>query len=175
MAATCAGCLGPITKGEPFVLSGTEVFHRQCARLISRSRRVKLEVELADHKRRMASLRSELDIARSNAAYHEDSARRLSASEKELQIARAGRDAAIRDSTYWRERAVRAEGDRLVVTADRDRLAEQVRQLTTQLQAAQRAAAPVEPTEAQQITADDKPAKKDLDDSARRFSLLELD
>lgn len=47
MAAVCAACLEPITRGDPFVLSGTEVFHRSCSRDIASSlgARMKLEIQ----------------------------------------------------------------------------------------------------------------------------------
>lgn len=172
MAATCAACLGPIAKGERFVLSRTEVFHARCVTAIARSMRAKLEQEvirlghdvsqLADDQRRLtetanAASRRADSVSRLLEREREEGAAKFRASER-------AKDAAIRDRDISRARADQLETER---DAARRELAvmRQYGTATTPAPAATPAPAPTAV----------EPAKDQRDDSEIRFSLLEID
>lgn len=171
MAASCAACLLPIAKGDKFVLSGTEVFHGRCTMRVgtTRSIRARLELRVIEVERDLSLVRDQLENQRTATASEREIARRTERErdgiDRELRVARAARDAALRDSTYWQERgrAEKADGDRLAAALRAD-----LARARADLAAAQ-ARRPLEPTEGQQV------AKEDRDATEIRFSLLELD
>lgn len=161
MSARCAACEEPIDRGEKFVLTGTEVFHRRCAAGIRRSVRTRLELRLIDLERDIATARAEImELKRQTTDERDrtrDAVRTRLVIEDDLRVARAARDAALRDSAYWRERG--------------ESLATELARIRGELETARAAARPPPPV----TTAETAPAKDDRDATEIRFSLLELD
>jgi hypothetical protein len=164
MAASCAACLAPIATGERFVLSGTEVFHRTCARGINRSKATRLELRVTELERDLQLARNNLAASRgfgeSRAQLADRIQRDKDAVDRDLQKARAARDAALRDSSYWQERFAAAERLLVRTRADAD-AAEAIR-----------ARPPPPPPQGSE---NPPVAKDDRDATEIRFSLLELD
>jgi hypothetical protein len=175
MAATCAACLRPIIKGgHPFVLSGTEVFHRACAQSIERSIATKQKLEIQrlksaelESRREAANARIETQVAQNNARESEQNTQRAMdqlAVERELRRAAEAQRRAADRATERAAQARREVEDDLTsvrgqLTAARNEILrlqnEAIRNATDQL--------PVPPV------ADSRDATE------IRFSLLELD
>lgn len=164
MAATCAACLSPIAAGDRFVLSGTEVFHRTCARGINRSQRTRMELRILELERELAAERAAVQNLRGAADAELNIARKIKREvegmDRDLRVARAGRDAALRDSAYWQERHAAAERSKALLRSEIDALTEAARV---------RVAPPPQGGETPAATKDDRDATE------IRFSLLELD
>lgn len=155
----------PIVKGEKFVLSGTEVFHGRCVMKYgtASSARAKLELRVIAAERDAAVAIREAEGQRKHA--DQLAAARIHA-EREARVAKAGKEAALRDAAYWRERAQVLEVER-----DQARRALAIeRQYPAQ-------AAPITPPPSPPPSAPAKtePANDDRDQAEIRFSLLELD
>lgn len=170
MAAQCAACLEPIIKGERFVLSGTEVFHGRCA-----IRKGTAASENARLRQRVIAAEAETRITREQLQFQD---RELAAERKRItelkghhadadrdyKRMRQERDTARSDASFWKRRAELYEVER-----DQAR-----RELAIERQyPAQQTQAPAPPPPQPVATSDQ--AKDDLDDAAKRFSLLELD
>ncbi len=152
-------CEGQILKGEPFSLQDRYVVHRLCA-----GQPPKVELTLADVRRRVAAL----DAAIQRERMDRDNA--LSTIKAELQTARleaivlrgdADRLRTSRDE--WRERAEARGGYTTELEAQLTAMRNQMPVARPPQPAP--GSAPVQPTEEQPVA----------DDTATRFSLLELD
>ena len=174
--ATCAGCESPISRGEKFVLAGTEVFHRLCAEagaiensVLTRTR--KKIVQLTKH---VANAAANADRAIRNTEAAMESCRTY---EKALRRTEELRDAATLESRN------RQEGDRQLLVEARQRIMQLEQQLresqrggeraTTSFMSARQSGATT--TDSAAVLPPTEVAKDDRDDSEIRFSLLEID
>lgn len=167
--ATCAACEAPIGKGDKFVLSGSEVFHRRCSSQIERSRltRAYQEASTQTHRAhrledRVRRLTSDLDEHRALVASYLEQIQRLK--DRVEQERKRG------ENEHHRAEAANHELGAAYLT--RTRLRQEVDQLqaeVTRLQAERVRVA----TEAIVVV---PAAKQDpRDDAEIRFSLLDLD
>lgn len=172
MPAQCALCLRPLTK--PFSISGTEVFHAECAKQVSLARpsvHAKVSIKAAKQAGRIAELEADLAYARREV----DMLKRLERENQRLvaldvEAARLRRELAAageRESEYRRQRD----------EARRERDAANANVMAAELElrnalAAGRAA--MQATERVGGSADGKPADS-RDATEIRFSLLDLD
>src|SRR5271170_6353633 len=160
MAAVCAACLQPIRSGTPFVLAGTEVFHRNasCASRIAQSvgwrtrvERDQLRIDVDEARGEIARTQHKLELTRDDRARAQEAQRRA---ETQLRTSDRRRQA--------------AENDREMAIVERDRA---MRELAIVRQFGQPAAV----SAGSVTTPESTPAKDDRDASEVRFSLLELD
>ncbi len=157
----CASCLRAIdTRGQQFVLAGTEVFHRSCAGNISNSVSVRQKNAILDAKRELIAANSDARQASNRVAEMED----------ELRVAR---EEIRRSTSELRQMGVtllslrdgqRTEVNRMTeelagVRRQRDNMAAQIRELQK--------VEPPTPTTSEE--------NSDLDDAEKRSRLLELD
>lgn len=165
MAAVCAGCTRPITGRQKFVLSGSEVFHRECVHLIPESKywKMKQEIlrmrtEIEEERARAARLRTEVnDLERDVANMRESRNReRENAARFQRETLRASNDLQTSNDRAGRMRSERDAAVARAEAAEREVALHRALGPVTQ---------PTEPT----------PAKDDRDASEIRFSLLELD
>ena len=148
--AFCAACLQPIVHGQRFVLDGTEVFHGQCAGQAYRSRG-----RLAEQRER--NLEDQLADTRRAAARVEAEANRLrneSVSAQAQVVVLEGRVAGLQAQRELDAERHAARGDEL-------------RAARAEVAALRAELAAVKPAPAE--------AETDLDASAQRFRMLELD
>lgn len=171
MAARCAGCLKPIAQAEKFVLLDTEVFHRVCIAQGSQSLVTRLRVRINTLTGEVANARSlaaEVPRLRQSIDLANADARRIDAERGTLQnalvVARAAKDAALRDSEYWRDRDATTTTNLTRVTAERDRLARELAELRAQLAKPEAV-----------VEREDPNTNKELDAIAVRFGLLEFE
>lgn len=156
MSAQCAICMGPITRGMKFVLSGTEVFHPECAaqrgthNSIGNQRRQQL-VELEERVRVMgAKTNQAADVV-------ETTRKRLVALDDQNERLMQDFARAQANERSWRRRY-----DEAIVERDRA-----LRELAVARQYAQQQPAAL-------VTPESKP-RDTRDDTEIRFSLLEID
>lgn len=150
--ASCAACLQPILRAHRFVLEGTEVFHAQCAGQTYRSKQRiteakvrELEVQLADTRRAASRI--------------EEAANRY------------------RNEATSKSAAAIAEGARLAAVRGELALANELLRATqAELQAARSGYIAIRAElEAAKKSTNDEGQKDDVDASALRFKMLELD
>ncbi len=173
MAAQCAACLEPILKGDRFVLSGTEVFHGRCAirrgTAASENQRLKQRVIAAETEARLS--REQLSFQDRELAAERKRIAELKSlnadADRDYKRMRQERDSAWADVRYWRERA-------LTMEVERDQARRELA-IERQYPAQQPAAVPAPAVAAAPPVSTPDQAKDDLDDAAKRFSLLELD
>lgn len=176
MSANCAACGGSIVSGEPFVLHGTEVFHRhaQCIQGIAHSHETKLRLRIVELERELSHSRALVAEVRSKTSNIDTRITSLEASyQRTLQqhaTATSERDAsrvAARDlERRLREREAELAAERRQVQA----LATEIAVMRVQPPPA---TAPAAPTVTPIVQGADPGSA--MDDSATRFSLLELD
>lgn len=166
-SAACAGCLNLLWKGEPFVIYGTEVFHKRCARLIRTSVGNQQKLSIADLEVAVEQLRRSV----------EDQERR-STEVSQRAVAEGIRLRRELDET------IRREGEHLreLRGAKRDnaRLESEVSQLRSELAITQAIGPTNQPrTNTAQVATPTPPQplpeSDPVDDAAVRFGLLELD
>lgn len=150
--ASCAACLQPILRAQRFVLDGTEVFHAACAGQAYRSKlrmsevRVReLEDQLASTRQAAARVESEANRLRNESTSH---AAKLTIAESRLATTRAELELAQE----------RLQATQVELQAARSGYIA----LRAELEAVKRGPPPEE-------------QKDDLDASALRFKMLELD
>jgi chromosome segregation ATPase len=148
--ASCAACLQPLLNAQPFVLDGTEVFHRACARNAYRSK-----LRLSEQRTR--ELEAQVTATRSSAARVEAEAHQLR------------NDVAHRSAEICQLEAQLA-GVRYDLAIAQERL--QARQGELQGARNQLAALRVELEQKVEQEPQEAPAE---DSTALRFRLLELD
>lgn len=148
--ASCAACLRPIVNGQRFVLDGTEVFHGQCAGQAYRSRG-----RLAEQRQR--DLEAQLADTRRAAARVELEANRLRNEAVSAQAQVCVLEARVAGLQTHRE----LDAERHAARGNELRAAHaEVAALRAELAALKPASAEPE---------------SDLDASAQRFKMLELD
>lgn len=151
--ASCAACLQPILRAQRFLLDGTEVFHAQCVGQAYRSK-----LRLAEQ--RGWDLERQLNDTRRAAARVESEANRHR-----------------NDAMTAQARAVVLEGriagllhERELSAARLDAHLEELRAARNEVAALRRELAALRPSESESERAD-----ADLDATAQRFRMLELD
>jgi hypothetical protein len=171
MAATCAACLTEISKGDPFVLSGTEVFHRRCSRQIERSIGARQRMVIADLKAKVLEERRIGAEARIDAQSAES---RVAELERDLVQAkrRAGEEQARSNRAELAETNLQRDlrVQRTAATLERNNFLRELDQLRSENQRLS--------SEVLRRAKDDLPvpAQTDLRDATEiRFSLLEID
>lgn len=179
MAATviCAGCEDPIVDGDPFVLWGTEVFHkdRACTALISRSLGTRQKLAIAKLKQEQIAFDKQIHELKQRNQFLEARADQLVIAAENAQKDKQ-RVAALAEDLSQRNDAIAASstGLRATLRTARDRVTD----LETQLATA-RAEITKLKSDALKQAAMDLPAKKpetDTRDATEiRFSLLEID
>ena len=166
--ATCAACEWPIERGQKFVLSGTEVFHKrkECLAGISRSLLVRTRMEVTKQTHRAHHFEAQFKRALEAAEdLNDTTARAVEASEvavQRLEAEKAARRAAEESATLRKETLNTLQRDRASVVADLEVARRRIREL-----------------EAEELARESPPTTSDTadttDDTATRFSLLELD
>jgi len=170
VSAKCAGCLQPIEKGQPFVLSGTEVFHRtvRCQRLIAKSVLTRLRTELVQAKAEALENRRQAANARIDK-------QNLEAEVTQAHQAR-DRARAVGDSWIAQYRSARDHGNQL--QSDNAALTSERAQLRNELAAARAEIAQLKDAALRRATQDivvQQETNDTRDDTEIRFSLLEID
>jgi chromosome segregation ATPase len=153
--ASCAACLQPILRSQQFALDGTEVFHRAC---VGQAYRSKLRIA----EKHGFNLERQLEDTRRAAA-------RVDAEANQLRNEATSRGAEVITLTSM------LSGTRTQLFASQDRLQatqDELRASRTEIAALRAELATVK----REARADgENDADSDLDASARRFQLLELD
>ncbi len=174
MAATCAGCLRDIPKGDPFVLWGTEVFHRRCAKRIATSAGTKQKLEIQRLKTELEHAAIEARDARADYRNLEDTTaerlRRVAA----LETRMGSLDASVE---AYKNRLARDHANNVRLEEANSALITERRVLRDEIAAARADIARLQ-TAALARATDDLPApvaKDTRDDTEIRFSLLEID
>lgn len=113
MAASCAGCLGSIERGDDFRLAGSEAFHASCLHLISQSVATKRELarieanrQLLVERERVRDLEAELDETR------------IDCNKKNQRIATLEKAKASSDTARATIQGLRADLERMQVGRD---------------------------------------------------------
>lgn len=160
MAATCAGCDGPITRGDGFKLVGTEVFHSSCVRwAVSASKLARTLRELRDSHAESTRLhRKAQDLAR------------------DLEEVKAREERMSDGYVTAKGRINTLEGQRAYDSLRISQLEQENNRLRAELDQARRAALAA-PVLHAPIATPEIPStpKSDKDDTEQRFALLELD
>jgi chromosome segregation ATPase len=149
--ASCAACLQPIMRGQLFSLDGTEVFHRSC---IGSSYRSKLRLA----EQRGLDLERQLNDTRRAAARVEAEANRLR-----------------NEATSVRAQVAVLEGRVAGLQAQRELDAESILSRSNELRAARVEIASLRSELASLRPQEDRDSEGDLDATAQRFKMLELD
>jgi len=175
--ATCAACLGTIAGRDQFILAGTEVFHRACARSIADSigtqrqlEIIRLRQDLSATHQEAARLRAELADSRNAIDRALDNQARV-AGDKEKSV-RGQRDAATRRAERAQVLIDGAEDEMRRAQKERDAMRLERDAAFAEL-ALLRALGPGQ--SATETSPDVGPPGDDLDDAEQRFRLLELD
>lgn len=113
MSATCAACLGPIAKGQPFVLEGTEVFHRtrRCVAAIERSNATQLKLAVQKLRSESLSLRQEAANERIKAQHLDTTITDLKQEIARLKTDRTNETERVRTEQAMRRSAERSYAD----------------------------------------------------------------
>lgn len=181
MSARCAACLQPISGRDPFVLAGTEVFHRACSTNIAQSRATRQAQRIIDLRDQVRQLTILADHHKHLESDFEDRKRQL---EREMDRLRLDRirnaPTPALDLIALRLDRDRAIAERDAARAERD-AARREAQLHQTIQGV--IVAPTitpSPTTATTATPTPTPAPETAapeaeDSTVVRFSLLELD
>ena len=167
--ATCAACLEPLGGGEKFVLAGTEVFHRECAKDIASSIGHRQKQEIVRLRGLLDRATADAEMATQRAQNFEGESRRALSDNRHLQLDLARSETNTRTLRHSVDRA----------RDERDAAIEETRSLSVAVERQRRelalhaAMGPV-PAPAT-ATPDSKAATDTRDDTEIRFSLLEID
>lgn len=164
--ATCAACDAPIDRGDKFVISGTEVFHRRkaCVNRIANSRLTRARMEIEKHRNARVKAEDEVrravEIAENMVDVGRRSVESVETMEEVVKSERAARRAADESATLRKETLDTMREQHARVSHELAVARAQVRELQAAAETASR------PSQTADTT---------TDDMALRFSLMEFE